>query len=387
MTRKLATLYLVLLFSLAVVLGRPGLAVSNPPPPFVSASSAILADFATGRVLWAKNEREKRPIASITKVMTAIVVLENVALDSKVPISQRATDAGESELYLSPGEERTVEELLYGALLRSANDASIALAEYVGGSVENFVNLMNKKAKLIGALDTNFTNPHGLKDGNLYSTAYDLALIARYAMRNRKFAEIVGTKTYIIPWPNNPYPRAAINHNELLEQYPAANGIKTGWTREAGYCLMASAKKNGFSLVSVVLNAPDSQSRFDDSQRILEYGFANFRRDKVIDKGKVYGRLSFPDIEEISPVVARKDLVTLIHKTSANFVEKVVTLDKDILPPVLKGQVVGKVKVSQFGQELGEVELVAQRTILQPNFLNKIFKFFARIMRKLKEKE
>lgn len=386
MTRKIVTLYLIL-FILAGGLSRPGLAASKPQPLFVGASSAILVDFATGRVLWAKNEREKRPIASITKVVTAIIALENVRLDSKVPISQRATDAGESELYLSPGEERTVEELLYGALLRSANDASVALAEYVGGSVENFIDLMNKKAKSIGMLDTNFTNPHGLKDGNLYSTAYDLALIARYAMRNRKFAKIVGTKTYTIPWPNNPYPRVANNHNKLLEQYPAATGIKTGWTREAGYCLMASAKKNGFSLISVVLNAPDSQSRFDDSQRILDYGFANFRREKVIDKGKVYGRLSFPDIEETSPLVARKNLVTLIERTSANSLEKVVVLDKGILPPVLKGQVVGKVRVSQFGKELGDVELVAQRTILQPNFLTKILKFFARIKGKSKEKK
>ncbi|MDP3014562.1 MAG: D-alanyl-D-alanine carboxypeptidase family protein, partial [Candidatus Subteraquimicrobiales bacterium] len=228
-------------------------------PPTLSATSAILVDKDSGFVFYELNSHKKLSVASTTKIITGILVLEYGDMEDVVVTSQNAADAGGSELYLDPGEGRTVDELIYALLLRSANDAAVALAEYIAGSVKDFTVLMNRKAKLVGANSTQFTNPHGLHDEN-FSTAYDLSLIARYCLENEKFSEIVATKKRTIPWPGNPYPRELLNHNKLLLKYPKATGIKTGYTKKAGYCLVSSAREGNRTLIAVVLNSSSSNA-------------------------------------------------------------------------------------------------------------------------------
>ncbi len=344
----------------------------------ITSSSAILIDAHSGRILWEKNSRERRPIASTTKIMTAVLVLERLKLDDKVEISQRASDAGESELYLSPGEERTVEELLYGLILRSANDAANALAEKTGGSVEAFATLMNQKARQLGAKDTNFTNPHGLKDGNHYSTAYDIALITRYALKNPLFARIVQTREHIIDWPNNPFPRVCQNHNKLLSIYPYATGVKTGYTREAGYCLVGSASKDGLKLISVILNASNSQTLYNESALLLDYGFNNYSRIKLIEKGKSYGVYSDFESEEKTPLIASKSLYATVEKDSKKL-HKEINIIKHSPLPIRKGQVLGDITYKNGDSVMGIIELVAAKDIKKPTIISKISRSISNI--------
>lgn len=356
-------------------------AIQESMPPQISAPSAILIDTSDGRVLWEKNSRERRPIASTTKIMTAILALENLKQDDLVSTSQRASDAGESELYLSPGEQRRVEELLHGLLLRSANDAAMVLAEKVGGSLEIFAKLMNEKAKSLGALDTNFTNPHGLKDGNHYSTAYDLALITRYALRNKKFAAIVRTRSYVLEWPGNPYPRVCENHNRLLNMYPWATGVKTGYTKEAGYCLVGSAQKDGLELIAVVLGAPSGDATFAETQAILEYGFANFERRKLVKKGKSFGSFSLPASQEKTRLISAADLVATVRKNyHLSALEERIIIRKGLSLPIAKRQILGKVRYRQGAWFLGEVNLRAEKGIAKPSLWRRMQIFISGLL-------
>ncbi|HAW60262.1 MAG TPA: D-alanyl-D-alanine carboxypeptidase [Actinobacteria bacterium] len=351
--------------------------------PAIGAQSGILVDAQTGQVLWEKNPHQKRSIASTTKIMTAALVLERAQFTDIVTTSQEAADVGEAELYLSPGEQRTVEELLYGLLLRSANDAAMALAEHVGGSVEHFVELMNKKTELIGARNTNFTDPHGLTDGDHYSTAYDLSLIARYALLDPGFAKIVSTEHRTIPWPDNQYPRELENHNKLLKRYPYADGVKTGYTRKAGYCLVASATKDRAKLLSVVLGSLTSEACYTDSERLLDYGFMNFRRERVVQRGKVYKAVNLPVWEgEKLNLIAISDLFIQV-KQNPRTLENEVSFEEPKVLPIFKGQKFGEVIVTQDGQELGRVDLVAQKDIHKPAWWQRVIIFVRSFLGKL----
>lgn len=365
--------------SLLTVVPAGSVSAAVPPPePTVTATSAILVDAQTGQILFEKNSREKRLIASTTKVMTAILVLENAKLDAVVTASKKATEAGEAELYLIPDETRTVQELLYGLLLRSANDAAVALAEYVGGgSAEQFVQMMNDKAKILGANDTHFLNPHGLtRNLNHHSTAYDLARIARYALQNPTFAQMVATKKVIIPWPGMPNDRTVENHNKLLTKYPYANGVKTGYIKESGYCLIASATKNGVQLLSVVLNSPTSPDCYQDSQRLLEYGFNFFQPVEVVVKDKTYFQVKLPVLKSKKlNLIAEKSLSIQVRKGCAQ-PETALQVFEPITLPVTKGQKLGVIKVEYNDEDFGEVDLIAGKDIPKPSFFQRIWLFF-----------
>lgn len=219
----------------------------------VSAESAVLMEHSTGRVLYDKQAHTKQSIASLTKVMTAIIAIESGHMKDIVQVSRRAIHTTGSSIYLEQGEKMSLEDLVYGLMLRSGNDAAVAIAEHIGGSVEGFVHLMNEKADWIGMTNTNFTNPHGLEGEGHYSTAYDVALLLRYAMSNPVFQDISGTKMYqaksrTYTWQNK---------NKLLTQlYPFCTGGKTGYTRKAGRTLATTSHKNNMDLISVTLNAP-----------------------------------------------------------------------------------------------------------------------------------
>lgn len=242
----------------------------------VSAYSAILIEQKTGRVLYEKKAHEPQRIASITKIMTAIIAIESGDLTDRVKISKQASRAEGSSIYLKPGEEVTLEDLVYGLMLRSGNDAAVAIAEHVGGSLEGFVYLMNEKAQQLGMENTMFANPHGLDDHeDHYSTAYDMALLTRYAMQNEKYREVSGTKRY----------KTWKNKNRLLTgMYEYCTGGKTGFTKRAKRTLVTTATKDDLDLIAVTLNAP---SDWDDHRNLYEHGFQSYEMTEILSKGKI----------------------------------------------------------------------------------------------------
>lgn len=252
--------------------------------PIINARYAIIYDRNTKQVMWGKKENEKVPMASTTKIMTAIVVLENSNLKDEVTISKKAAGVGGSRLKISSGDKITVKDLLYGLMLRSGNDAAVALAEYVGGSVEGFSVLMNNKAKELGLKNTNFVTPHGLDNENHYTTAYELAYLTDYALNNETFSKIVNTKSITISINGNP--RNIYNTNELLGNLNGVNGVKTGFTNGAGRCLVTSCTRNNNQIITVVLGCDTKKQRTSDSTKLIEYAFKNFTRINLEEKIK-----------------------------------------------------------------------------------------------------
>lgn len=287
-------------------------------PPSVGAAAGILLDASDGSILWEKNSRARRAIASTTKIMTALVTLENAEPDEIVTASARAeavgaTDALVTELELVSGEKLTVENLLYGLLLPSGSDAAVALAEHVGGSVEGFAGMMNERARKAGALDSNFTNPDGLDDPAAYSTAFDLAQITRAAMGNTEFRKIVATPRATIPRAGGP-PRDLVNRNELLGRLEGATGVKTGNTRTAGRSLVASASRDSEERISVILGSPDP---FAESSAVLNFGFNAFKRFEIVGRDRTWGQVTYGDGTTVKLMAAREVSVLLGDTTQA----------------------------------------------------------------------
>lgn len=243
----------------------------------LSAKCAILTDGATGRVLFEKNADEKSLIASTTKIMTAILILEQCSPESPVQITKEATNIEGSSLYLQEGEILSVRDLLYGLMLHSGNDAAAALARFCDGSLESFAARMNDKARQLDLKNTHFANPHGLDDGGNYSTARDMARLAAYAMENPDFRRIVSTKSITLG------KRQLVNHNRLLWQYDGAAGIKTGYTKAAGRILVSAAERNGRRLIAVTISAPND---WNDHKQLLDYGFSAYENVPVLTAGK-----------------------------------------------------------------------------------------------------
>ncbi len=272
----------------------------EPAPPLelraevLSAAAAILVDAESGEILYAQAARERRAPASLTKVMTAVVVLERARLAEQVVVSRRAPEAGGHAMGLRPGQRLSVRDLLAALMIRSANDAAVALAEHVGRSVPAFAALMNAKARALGMTDTHFENPHGLDAPDHHSTAYDLAILTRYAFQSPIFADLVRTRQAVITVKapgigkrqGRPVVRQRVlrSHNRLLDAFEGADGVKTGFTSEAGRCLVASARRGDRRLIAVLLNDP---RRWDDAALLLEYGFS-------ILGGPAAGRASEP---------------------------------------------------------------------------------------------
>ncbi len=248
-------------------------------PPELSAEAAALIDVKSGRILYEQEGDKRLPIASITKIMTAIIALENHAPDDIVTVSDRAEGVEGSSIYLKRGEKVKLINLLYGLMLRSGNDAAVAIAEHVGGSVEGFVFLMNQKAEELGMNNTHFANPHGLDDEEHYSTARDMAILTAYAMGNPVFQEIVSTRVKSVDWPGEQWNRLFINKNKLLRYYRGADGVKTGYTRKANRTLVSSATRDGMQLAAVTLNDPDD---WMDHTNLLDWGFEHFVTQPIV---------------------------------------------------------------------------------------------------------
>lgn len=325
--------------------------------PPVWASSSILIEAASGAVLFAKDPEQRRAPASTTKMMTAIVALEKGRLDRVIQVSPRAAGTPGSSLWLRAGDRFTLRELLKGMMLHSGNDGSMAVAEGVAGSVERFVDLMNIKAKEIGALKTNFRNPHGLRAPSHYTTALDLALIARYGLANKNFAELVRQKTGTLRHADGGSEMPLTNTNRLLWYLEGANGVKTGTTNEAGYCLVSSATRDGKQLIAVVLNSAD---RWGDSARLLEYGFREFSIRKVArhDRPACRIRVENGARSQIN-LYPRRDLVAVVRKGQESFIRtETIILNNPVRAPLRAGQTLGKIRYRYGNRLVEEVDLV-----------------------------
>jgi len=303
----------------------------------VSASAAVVMDQQTGQVLWAKNPNWRRPIASLTKIMTAVLVLEYCDLQEQVAVSREAARTPGSSMYLRAGASYTVRDLLSGLMLASGNDAAEALAQHVAKTTAEFAVLMNKKAVLLGAHNTHFTNPHGLPDDNHYSTAYDLAVITRYAMSIPQFAEVVASQRRVISEPGSgagaeENSRPIYNKNRLLWQYEGANGVKTGYTAAAGRCLAASAARHGRQVIVVVLDAP---RMWEDAAALLTYGLEEFENLRVVEKGQTVGTIGVAQgISDIIPAVSAEDGWVTVSKSQQDAVGVEYVIHEGLTAPI-----------------------------------------------------
>lgn len=270
---------LCLLFALSSVKQQ---AIAVSPDIVVSAEAAALIDVSTGRILWSHEGEKKMLVASTTKILTAIVAIEQGDLSSQVTVSGNAFGVEGSSLYLKNGEKMSLEHMLYGLMLRSGNDAATAIAEHIGGSVEGFVVLMNQKAEHIGMSRSHFVNPHGLNADDHYSTALDMARLTAYALKNPIFAQIVKTKVKKAPNPHEKWDYTWYNKNKLLAMYEGADGVKTGYTVKAGRCLVSSASRDGRQLAVVTLNAPGDWA---DHARLLDFGFEHTQIKTIAVRG------------------------------------------------------------------------------------------------------
>lgn len=242
--------------------------------PNLNSRIAVAYDRQSGNVIFGKDENKRTAMASTTKIMTAIVLIENCNLNQMVTVSSKAASTGGSRLGLKKDDKIIMQDLLYGLMLKSGNDAAVAIAENVGGSIEGFAEMMNSKAKELGLTDTHFVTPHGLDDPEHYTTAYELAKLADYALKNDTFANVVNTKNYTVNI--NGYPKDISNTNELLGYLDGVNGVKTGFTNNAGRCLVTSVNRNGFEIITVVLQADTKKIRTADSIKLIEYVYQNY---------------------------------------------------------------------------------------------------------------
>ena len=358
--------------SVRVIKAPPG---TKPAAPGVWANAAVLTDAESGRVLYNKAAHVKLPIASTTKMITALVVREHKRLSDKVVISAEAANVGEQGIELVPGETLTVEQLLNALLIQSANDVAYALAQGTAGSVEAFSALMNKKAAELGANDSHFVNPHGLDQSGHYSTAYDLAVIGRALMKDPVLAKIVVTPHYSIPFPpGRAGMRIAQNHNEILTQYSGANGIKTGYTVPAGWCLVASAQRDGKSLIVAVLNSPH---RADDAAALFNYGFQSTARVVLAAKGQPIGTSrvgAFP--RRYVSVVPQAEMAALTFRGSKDVFKVKVAVQRTTHSPVKKGETLGKIDALLNDSPLENGNAVAARPQSSSNVFGAVFFFF-----------
>lgn len=333
----------------------------------VTAPSAVLMEVGTGQILFEKNSHEKRPPASVTKIMTMLLVMEaidsgSVKLDDMVRCSEYAASMGGSQVYLEPNEEMTVHDMLKAVAVASGNDAAVALAEHIAGSAEGFVNMMNERAAALGMNDTHFVNCNGLDAPEHLTSAYDIALMSRELLQHPKILEFTGI------WMDSLRDGAfgLVNTNKLIRFYEGANGLKTGSTGAAKFCLSASAVRDGMNLIAVVMGADTSKNRFGDASRLLDYGFANYA---------VAGSLL--TTEEMTPLPVTKgkaeaveigiedSFKLLVGKQKLSSIEKRITRPERIEAPVAVGDVIGSVEFLIDGESVGSTDLIAKTAALR----------------------
>ena len=341
----------------------------------IVSKSAILMDASTGKILYEKNSHEKLPPASVTKVMTMLLICEalesgKIKEDDDVQISETAASMGGSQIFLEPGEIQKVDTLLKSIAVASANDACVAMAEYVGGSVEEFVVLMNKRAKELGMNDTNFVNTNGLPVDNHYTSAYDIALMSKELLRHKKISKYLTTWMDEVVVGKKQAKIGISNTNKLVKHYTGATGVKTGFTQQAKYCLSASALRNNTHLIAVTLCAETSPIRFKDATSLLNYGFANYETVKICGANEKIATVKFEKGEkENVDLVAKDDLCVLIKKGGNKDFKKKVTIKQDLKLPIEKNTELGVVKVYRGKELVGETKIINTEDINKASYL------------------
>lgn len=374
--RKLLTT-MILLFSVSILNVSAVFAATDVPN--IVAETGVIIDARTGVILYNKQMDKQEEPASTTKMITGLLAMEKLDPNQIVTIDAETPFTGGSRIYLLEGEQITVKNLLYALFLESANDSAVALAKEMGGTTDKFADMMNKRAKELGAKNTNFVNPNGLHaDGHL-STAYDLAMIAKGAMQNETFRKYVSTYQHTVPATNKQDTRYFYNTNRLLydtktkvsangvlrpAKYEGVIGIKTGYTTEAGGCLVAGAERNGTELISVVMKSTD-KGRFGDSIALLDWGFANYKTVKTIEEGADIGtiKVTHGKEKEVAAVAKTDGYATLNIDEKSSDLKKVLKLDEKDTAPMKKGQKVGTVEWYKGDILVGSVDAVASEAV------------------------
>lgn len=347
--------------------------------PALSAESAVLIDADSGAVLASKNENEPMGMASTTKIMTALAALRFAEPDERITVPPEAVGVEGSSVYLIEGEVLSLRELLCALLLSSANDAAVAIAVGVSGSVEKFVAQMNDTAAELGLTQTHFTNPHGLYDEAHYTTARELALIAREALREELIAEIVATKKQTIPHDGVADKRLLVNHNKMLSCYDGAIGMKTGFTKKTGRCLVSAARRDGLTLIAVTLSAPDD---WRDHTSLLDYGFENYERELVYPAGAFSYSLPLSDGERDSVLLTNKEPLYLMKsRTGSAYTVRIEAPFRFAVGEVKRGECFGSVTLAgdmdTATSTLVFAESVGGGTKPRRGFFERIFTFFS----------
>ena len=345
---------------LALLLSCGVLVFPASAAPSVSAKSAVLIEAESGRVLYQNNAFLRLPMASTTKIMTAIVAIESGDTRRTVTVSPDAVGIEGSSVYLYPGEQLTMEELLYALLLESANDAATAIAIAVAGSVEGFSQRMNEKAEALGLTATHFTNPHGLDDEAHYTTAYDLAVLSAYALKNEIFRTICATTRKTIPLKGNEGTRVLVNHNKMLTRYEGAIGVKTGFTKRSGRCLVSAAERDELTLIAVTLGAPDD---WQDHTAMLDFGFESYQSVLLAEKGGLVLPLSVVGGSTASVLVANTESARAILGRDHDAITYRIEAPQMLYAPVASGATVGRVVWMCDGEEIGTSPLVTINTV------------------------
>ncbi|MDL2257710.1 D-alanyl-D-alanine carboxypeptidase [Eubacteriales bacterium OttesenSCG-928-K08] len=341
------------------------LRAANALGPQVNASGAVLMDQATTRVLASQNAHERMPMASTTKVMTAMLAIENAPLNTIITVPKQGYAVEGSSMYLELGEKLTLEDLLYGLMLSSGNDAAVTIAMHIGGSVEGFARMMNNRALELGCLNTSFVTPNGLHDDNHYTTAYDLALICCAAMELPQFRQIVGTQYWTTKSGN--ITRSIKNKNKILWNYNGGNGIKTGFTKAAGKCLTFSAERGEGMVVGVVLNAPDM---WKSATTLMDFGFDNHAWETIIKAGDTACTVNInKGMQSILEIVAKEDILIPLRqgetKQSANVR---VDCPYSLEAPVYAGQQVGRLEVWMDERCVASTPIIAKETVYKKEY-------------------
>lgn len=356
--------------------------------PKINSRSAVVIDRKSKNIIYGKNENVKKAMASTTKIMTAMVVIQNTNLNNTVEISKKAAGTGGSRLGLKAGDKVTVKDLLYGLLLRSGNDCAVALAEYVAGSVQEFSNLMNQNAQMLGLNNTHFVTPHGLDEEEHYTTAYELAILADYALNNELFAQIVNKKSYTININKNS--KTLNNTNELLGNLNGVYGVKTGFTNGAGRCLVTSIKRGNLDVICVVLGADTKKDRTRDSAKLIEYTFNKYEeidiKEKIKESFKKWNEINGNRINiekgessKLELTLNNKDKIFTypIEKGTEDNINIEINANLNLKAPVLENTNIGKIKVYYNAKELLEIDILNINKINKKrikNYMSDIFK-------------
>lgn len=347
-----------------------------------NAESAILIEASTGKILFEKNSHEKLSPASMTKMMSMLLVMEAIEndvikWDDIITVSQRASSMGGSQILLEVGEKMSVEDLFKGVAVGSANDAVVALSEAVAGSVEEFVEMMNKRASELGLTDTNFKNPHGLDEVNHYSSAHDMSIIARELLKHEKVLEFSSIyEDYLRKGTDREF--WLVNTNKLVRFNPIVDGLKTGYTKTAGYCLTATASKNNMRLIAVVMKEPDTTTRNSEVTEMLDYGYAKYKLEKVVDKNDVLKEIKISKAkDETAKIVPVNDVNIIMNKsTKLGNITYDLNINK-ITVPTKKGTCVGKLSIKENNKIVDTINVTIKEDVTKVN----IFKLYLRTLK------